>query len=116
MGRILTVHPEIPAHRQTVTLGGNRYTLRLTWRDRCAAWYADLWNASGDAIWLGQRVTPGWGLGLGLVVSGEPDGILLVTGPSDFERLDLGGVVEIAFYASTDLPSPTVEDLGLIIT
>jgi hypothetical protein len=116
MGQILTVHPTIPAERQTVTLGGARYDLRLTWRDRTASWYADLWDATGAPIWLGQRVTPGWGLGTGLVVAGEPDGIFVVRGPSDFERLDLGAAVKIAFYPTSELPTRTSTDYGLTIT
>lgn len=116
MRNVLTVHPRLPASRQALTLGDAKYSLRLTWRERTAAWYADLWTAAGVPVWLGQRVTPGWALGLGLVPDNAPDGILLVRGPSSYERLDLGGAVELVFYATADLPVATTEDDGLTIT
>jgi len=116
MRQTLTVHPELPASRQVVTLGAEQYTLRLTWRDRTAGWYADLWTAAGVPVWLGQRVTTQWGLGLGLTGVDAPDGILFVRGPAEFERADLGGSVRIVFWPSADLPARTSTDLGLTIS
>lgn len=105
MGQILTVYPEQPSLRQTVTLGGTQYDLRLVWRDRPAAWYADLWAADGTEVWLGQRVTPGWPLGAGLGPVGKLDGALLVRGPSGgYDRHDLGRTVQLVYYPSSELP------------
>jgi hypothetical protein len=115
MGQILTFRPQLPADQQAVTLGDATFTLQLTWRDRSAAWYADLWTAAGDAIWLGARVTPGWPLGGGLIAEGAPDGLLLVRGPSDYERADLGGSVQIVFYPTDELPDAAVEDDGIVV-
>lgn len=116
MGQILRAHPALPASRQIVTLGEDRYTLRLRWRERLGAWYADLYDASGVAIWEGQRVTTQWALGLGLAAEGAPDGMLFVRGPADYARADLGGSVELVFYATDELPAPSATASELTIT
>lgn len=117
MGQIITVYPALPSFRQSVTLGGTQYSLRLTWRDRPAAWYADLWTAAGAPVWLGQRVTPGWPLGTGLEPVGKPDGALMVRGPSGgYNRHDLGQTVQIVFYPADELPAPATDDDGLTVT
>lgn len=103
MGQILTAFPNQPSFRQTMTLGDTQFGLRLTWRHRLAAWYADLFAANGDTIWAGVRVSPGWALGIGLVQEGEPAGSLFVRGPSEYERLDLGSTVQIVFYSDDEM-------------
>ncbi len=105
MGVILTVFPQLPAFSQSLTLGLVQYRMRLTYRERTAAWYADLWTLAGEAIWLGQRVSPGWGLGFGLQPPNLPDGVMLVRGPSDYLRENLGETVNIAFYPTDELPA-----------
>jgi len=116
VGQIVTVYPEQPSHRQTLVLGDTQYSLRLTWRERPAAWYADLWQADGTPVWLGQRVTPGWALGGGLTPAGKPAGALLVRGPSDYGRYDLGDTVQIVFYADDELPAAAAIDDALTVT
>ena len=117
MGQIVNVFPEQPSLRQSLTLGDAQYSLRLTWRDRTAAWYADLWTADGTAVWLGQRVSPGWALGGGLQPEGKPDGALLVRGPADYSRYDLGSTVQIVFYPADELPeaAAAVDDVTVTI-
>lgn len=116
MGQIVTVFPEQPSFRQSLVLGDTQYSLRLTWRDRPAGWYADLWDATGTPVWLGQRVSPGWALGGGLTPASKPDGALLVRGPGDYNRYDLGDTVQIVFYPSDELPAATAGDAALTVT
>ncbi len=115
MGQIIATYPEQPCFTQTVKLGDAQFSLRLTWRERLGAWYADLWTAAGDAVWLGQRVSPGWPLGHGLGAEQGPDGHLYVRGPSEYSRFDLGSSVQIVFYATDEIPE-TEDSGGLAIT
>lgn len=117
MGQAVTVFPAQPSFRQTLTLGDAQFELRLQWRERLAAWYADLWTAAGLPVWLGVRVSPGWALGFGLVAENAPDGVLFVRGPPEYSRMDLGGSVQIVFYATEELESAGDDDTsGLAIT
>lgn len=115
-GQILSVDPDLPASTQTVTLGDVQYRLRLTWRPRLRAWYADLYELDGTALWLGQRVSPRWALNLGLEPDGAPAGLLLVRGPDSYRRGDLGGSLKLVFYADADLPAPTSTDLAISVS
>lgn len=108
MGQVTTAFPAQPSFGQSVTLGETQFGLTLTWRHRLQAWYADLFAANGDAIWLGQRVSPGWALGLGVNAEGRPDGTVFVRGPSDYNRSDLGTTVEIVFYSAAELAAAAV--------
>lgn len=116
MGQIVTAFPSLPAFRQSVTFGEAQFSLRLTWRDRTASWYADLWAADGTAIWLGQRVSPDWALGLGLTPEGKPDGVFLVRGPADYDRLNLGDALKLVFYPTAELPAATVAEDSVTVT
>lgn len=116
MGQIITVFPALPSFRQSVTLGDLQFSLRLTWRDRPHGWYADLWDAAGDPVWLGQRLSPGWALGLGLEPANKPDGVLLVRGPSDYDRDTLGGAMQVVFYPTSELPAATQADDDVTVT
>lgn len=115
MGQIVAVYPDQPSFTQTITLGAAQFQLRLTWRNRLGAWYADLWTAAGVEVWLGQRVSPGWPLGHKLAAEGAPDGHLFVRGPPEYSRADLGSSVQIVFYATDEIPEPADDD-GLAIT
>lgn len=116
MGQIAAAYPDLPAFSQALTLGDVQYKLRLTWRERLGAWYADLWTAAGVEVWLGQRVSTGWGLALGLSPVDKPDGIFLVRGPSEYARGDLGGSVQLVFYPTDELPARSASDLGITVT
>lgn len=116
MGQIVTVFPSQPSFRQSLTLGGTQYSLRLTWRDRTSSWYADLWTADGAPVYLGQRLSAGWAVGLGLGPEGKPDGVLLVRGPPDFGRMDLGATAQLVFYPTDELPSATAADDAVTVT
>lgn len=116
MGQIVTTYAELPQHLQTVKLGDTQHRLRLTWQDRTAAWYADLLTLAGDPIWLGQRVSTGWALGLGLTPENRPAGEILVRGPPEYDTEDLGGTVLLVFYTDDEIPETEVSDDGITVT
>lgn len=125
-----------PQHLQTITwgdaaAGGVQVRVRLTWRERVAAWYLDLFEPAGVAeagtasavgppIVLGRRVSPRFAPLLGLVLEGLPsprEAFAFVDAPirSDpYLRSDLGEVVrllllddaEIAAALATLVPDP----------
>lgn len=116
MGKILTVRATLPKDRQVVTLGEGRFSLVLAWLPRLGAWYADLYQSDGTAIWLGQRVTAGWGLGGGLRPEGRPDGVLFIRAPDVIGRLDLGASALIVFYPTEELPDPAPDPYPVVAT
>ena len=118
MGQIITVFPAQPSFRQSLTLGGVQFSLRLTWRDRPSqgGWYADLFDATGAAIFAGIRLSPGWPLAGGLSPAGAPPGVLLVRGPSQYERPDLGDTVQIVYYPPEEFPPPPEDPNPVTIT
>lgn len=116
MGQILTTPSDLPQYTQSLALGETRYRLRLTWRERLRGWYADLWTTDGTAVWLGQRLSSDWAIGAGLVPQNAPDGLLLVRGPADYSRADLGASLKLVFYATEDLPAATVVDPGVSVS
>lgn len=65
------------AKLQTVTLSGVEYRLRVRWSEPLAAWYMDLYTATGDPIQVGRRLSPGYAPLLGL---NGADGLFLVDG------------------------------------
>jgi hypothetical protein len=116
MGQIITTYPGLPASSQVLTLGGTRYRLRLTWRERLGAWYADLWTQDGAEVWLGQRVSAKWALGAGLVPEGAPEGLLLVRGPDLYRREDLGRSLKLVFYPDAELPEASADALEITVS
>jgi len=116
MGRILTMYPAQPQVLQMVTLGETQNQLRVTWRERLNAWYADLYTSGMVPIWLGQRVSTQWALGLGLQPESKPEGIFLVRGPAEYVRENLGSSVQIVFYPADELPAASVADDDITVT
>lgn len=96
---------DLPAHRYTVALDGAQYEVRLTYRDRTASWYLDLWDSSGAAVVLGRRLSPGWSP-QGFVTSSGPPGLLFVFGKDPYARDE----IELWYVTAAELvelrPSP----------
>ena len=118
MALLLPGFPDLPAHRLRVTLGARTYDLRLTWRERPASWYLDLWTTDGTPIALGRRLTPGWDPILGLGIEDSPDdgGFLLVRGPDPYQRSDLGGSLRLVWMDAAEMAAGvTAEDPGFTV-
>ncbi len=103
MGQTVATYPDLPQFTQTLTLDEVQYRLRLTWRPRQRAWYADLWLLDGTAVALGRRVSPKWGLLLGLLPAGAPAGTLYVRGSDPYERDMLGDSLAIVYYTAAEV-------------
>jgi hypothetical protein len=102
MPRPLNTFQQIPAHTQTVTLGDTVYRLRLIWRDRLDAWYADLFEQDGTPIRTGKRVSAEWVLFHGEMEAKE-DGMIYVYGPDDYDRNDLGENLLILYVPKDEI-------------
>lgn len=114
MGQILPAFPILPQHTARVTLGEDEYTVRLTWRERTASWYMDLYDADGAALLLGRRLAARGSLWFGMRVPGLPDGELFVSGLDGYARADLGSKVEVVFYPRAEV-TPDPVDPGYVI-
>lgn len=99
--RITTFYDQ-PQHRQTVTLDGTEYQIRLTYRRRLASWYMDLYDAEGTAIALGRRLSPGWSPINGVIAEGGPPGLFLVKGVDPYKRDE----VELYYIPLAQIPAP----------
>jgi hypothetical protein len=117
MGQQIAVYPQRPRFLQTVTLDDVQYRLRLTWKERCGAWYADLYSLDGTALSLGMRVSPGWGLLTSILpTSGEsPPGFIFVRGGDPYEREGLGESVQIVYYTRAEVGEPETTTLAVSV-
>ena len=110
--------PDLPQHTQTVTLGDAQYRLRLTWRERPAAWYLDILALDDTLIVAGRRLSPQFSPTLGFVLESGPDGLLYVRGTFDpYPRQALGQTIDLFRFADSELtdPDPPADD-GVVVT
>lgn len=101
----ISTFPSQPDSIQTVTLGTITVRIRLTWRQRCQAWYLDLEGLDGSRILSGARLSPGWGPGAGLLrgVAGAPSGLFYVRGNDGYLRGDLGSGLILEWFSPEEL-------------
>lgn len=97
----LQTFPEIPAHTITSELDGDLYRIRFVWRRRPRSWYLSLLAANGDPISRGNRLSPEFDPLFGIVES--PPGVILVRGPSPYERADLGNDLKVLYVPESEL-------------
>lgn len=114
MAQQLTLYPQLPASRQTVTLGGERFQLRFVWKERMSCWYMDVRTQTGGPLALGLRVSPLWSPLLGLKPEGGPTGHFYVRGHDGYAREDLGDTLLIRYYEESEIPDTSV-DLGVSV-
>lgn len=103
MSRRLSVQPTQPSALQTVTLDGVPFRVRLTYRYRLAAWYLDLWTIDMTPLALGRRLSAGWMPLAGYDLPDGPDGFFYVRGSDGYDRLDLGGTVQLIYFSRAEL-------------
>lgn len=96
----------------TVTLGDETMRYRRTWRPRLRAWYVDIWHADGTPVILGRRLSVGQTLQGGLPIN--PGAVILVIGPDEYGREDLGDRLEEIVIDFDELPDVEGEDDGFI--
>ncbi|MFB6371631.1 MAG: hypothetical protein ABEN55_00615 [Bradymonadaceae bacterium] len=104
----IATFPEIPSHTQVVDLDGVEYRLNLLWRQRTSSWYLSLYDVRDNPIAVGRRLsplfTPLWN-----ILDGPP-GILLVRGPADYDRFDLGDTLKLVYVTESELQPPEPSD------
>jgi len=118
MPKIITQRADLRKHRQKVTLDGTDYRIVLTWRQRQRSWYFDLYDADGDPIALGRRLSPGWSPVRGSTDERLPPGAFVVGGPEKYSRRDLGEDLLIRYFTEAEiaaLPVPVEEDFDVTI-
>lgn len=98
--------------RFRVAWGGRQLTVAMVWRQRLQSWYFDLYDANGEAIVLGRRVSPGFAplAGLALAEQTSRTEVLLVDGPDPYQREDLGEVVRMMLLDLTRYEPPPSDD------
>ena len=91
--QILPVFPDFPQFEETVTLGGLKWVLRFTWRDRLRAWFMDIYNDALAPVVEGRRLSPFTDVAFGRL---DFPGKLNVIG-DDSERLNLGPRLHVVY-------------------
>jgi hypothetical protein len=87
----------------TVAIDNVLYVVTFTWRVRTASWYLDLALQDGTQLASGRRLTPSWGPLIGLLIEGAPDGMLITSGPEEFDQADLGDKLRLMFFPTDEL-------------
>jgi len=102
----LPILTDEPSHRFRATLDGRKFVLRLTYRDRTASWYLDLYDVDEVPIALGRRLSPGSSPLLGVGVDRGPAGMLYVVGTEPYPRDGLRLIyIEAAELTASATPS-----------
>ncbi|NOT72464.1 MAG: hypothetical protein HOP09_14680 [Hyphomicrobium sp.] len=99
---------ELPAQKFQIVLDGVQYTLRLTWKDRTASWYLDVYGPQGESIALGRRLSAGYAPLAGAVTNGPP-GLLAVTGTEPASRHE----TQLFYFQVDELPAAALS--GLVV-
>lgn len=90
-----------------VLLDGENFRLACRWNERVDAWFVSLYDASGDAIALGRRLTVGNFLFPWLVGSNRPAGQLMALDTSnedvDPAHADLGNRVIVTYLDAEEM-------------
>jgi hypothetical protein len=86
MAERLTIFYDQPQHRQSVVLDGERWGIRLTYRERTRSWYMDLYDADDEPVALGRRLSGDWFAVVTVVAEGGPPGGFYVVGADPYER------------------------------
>ena len=104
--------PDLPSHRMRVTLGARTYGLRFTFRARTASWYVDIYDADGEPLILGQRMSPRWSPLAGYNIDAAPDSDgqgVIVIGPDPYDRAMLGDVLRLVHLDASDVVIATAD-------
>lgn len=122
----IAAFPDEPQHTMTIAWGDKQVRLRLTWRQRLASWYLDIFELDdgegGDAVAIarGRRVSPRWLPLLGLRPIGLPgDPVLVVdggVGSDPFPRSELGVSVRKLLIDLADFPATAAAFPDLTVT
>ena len=110
MPRRITTRSDLRKHSQKLELDNTEYRMVLTWRQRPRGWYMDLYTGGGDPIALGRRLNPGWSPVRTPQSEKLPPGGLIVVGPAQYERTDLGDSLRLLYYTAEELSMLTTDE------
>ena len=117
------IEPEdlYPVHEYTVDLGEVEYTYTLTYQERQDAWYLDLYDADGESLLLGKRLTvntaPLWRYRGDSMPAGQIVVVDTSGADSDPTYEDLGHRVRLAWVPDEDIPESTTDyDVTIEVT
>lgn len=83
----------------TMQLGPTKLRLRMTYRERTASWYLDIYELNGTPLLLGRRLTPTWSpLYNNALIPNLIDGYLYVRGSEGYRQKDLGTDSLVLWY------------------
>lgn len=125
MAEQIASFPDEPQHSLTVAWGDKQVRLRLTWRERVAAWYLDIFElddaeGEGAAITRGRRVSVRWGPLTGLRPVGLPSDPALIVdggeGGDPYLRSALGDAVRLLLVGLDEFPTPDTGTPDLTVT
>ena len=106
----MPVQPGVPAQEFRISLDGQLFRIAITWNERDAAWYLDLFDADGTLLLAGRKLVLGQALLARFRDARLPPGELLVldTTSRDLEpgQQDLGGRVPLFYVEAASLPAP----------
>lgn len=105
----INTRPDLREQSQRATLDGVRYQIDLVWRQRSAAWYLDLYTGAGAPLALGRKLVPRWSPFAGITDDRLPAGALVVIGPDDYERTDLGDRLRLLYFSRDELEASAPE-------
>ena len=83
---------------QTVTMDGIDYQLRVRWSDAAGAWYMDLYDADGQPLQVGRRLSASYAPILGLR---GPPGCFIVDGKDGEPAEALGSTFNRYYVEAT---------------
>lgn len=113
-----------PVYDYTVDLDAVTYRIRLTFRERPASWYLDLWTSADEPLLLGKRLSVNTALLTDYQIAGLPPGEIMLV---DMEAEDDQAAVEadfdslgyrhlLTYFDAADLPAVAVaEELTIVI-
>lgn len=104
MPKRLHMLPHLPDFNQVVELAGIRYGFEFRWRGRVEFWYFSMWvDDTGKPVTTGRAIQAGTAPLSGHGIENAPPGEILVTGPSNYDREDLGETLHVTYFSSVEL-------------
>jgi len=93
---------------ESVNLDNESYELELVWRPRSSTWHMSIRRENGDVSIVERKaIRPSVSFFKNHVQQEAPDGVLIIVGPEDYDRRDLGENLELVYFSADELvPSP----------
>jgi len=103
MPRQIPLDATSPRFRITLDLEGVEFSLRFYWLEVAHGWYVDALRPDGTPVGRGYRIEPSGVLPLPTGVDIMPPGVFTATGPSDYQRDDLGTELQVFYLTAAEV-------------